>query len=79
MLKTLNPRWHQTLQFPDDGSLLALQVKDYNPILSGSCIGSCIVEYQRLTPNEMYDKWIPLQGVKSGEIHVQVTRKVPKL
>ncbi|KAE8726590.1 hypothetical protein F3Y22_tig00006613pilonHSYRG00081 [Hibiscus syriacus] len=27
----------------------------------------------------MADKWIPLQGVKRGEIHVQVTRKVPEL
>ncbi|KAG5035026.1 hypothetical protein JHK87_009936 [Glycine soja] len=37
------------------------------------------VEYQRLPPNQMSDKWIPLQGVKSGEIHIQITRKVPEM
>lgn len=79
MYKTLNPQWHQTFEFPDDGSLLALHVKDYNALLPTSSIGDCIVEYQRLPPNEMSDKWIPLQGVKRGEIHVQVTRKVPEL
>ncbi|KAG5066333.1 hypothetical protein JHK86_010064 [Glycine max] len=28
---------------------------------------------------KMSDKWIPLQGVKSGEIHIQITRKVPEM
>ncbi|KAK9071840.1 hypothetical protein SSX86_008270 [Deinandra increscens subsp. villosa] len=79
MYKTLTPQWHQTFEFPDDGSLLALHVKDHNALLPTSSIGDCIVEYQRLPPNEMSDKWIPLQGVKRGEIHVQVTRKVPQL
>ncbi|XP_039042870.1 uncharacterized protein LOC120181912 [Hibiscus syriacus] len=79
MYKTLNPKWHQTLEFPDDGSPLELHVKDHNALLPTSSIGDCVVEYQRLPPNEMADKWIPLQGVKRGEIHVQVTRKVPEL
>ncbi|GMQ11283.1 hypothetical protein CsSME_00053972 [Camellia sinensis var. sinensis] len=79
MDRTLNPKWHQTLEFPDDGSSLVLHVKDHNAVLPESSIGDCIVEYQRLPPNEMSDKWIPLQGVKRGEIHIQVTRKVPEL
>lgn len=79
MYKTLTPQWHQTFEFPDDGSLLALHVKDHNALLPTSSIGDCIVEYQRLPPNEMSDKWIPLEGVKRGEIHVQVTGKVPHL
>ncbi|XVE58781.1 hypothetical protein DITRI_Ditri04bG0196800 [Diplodiscus trichospermus] len=79
MYRTLNPQWHQTLEFPDDGSTLELHVKDHNALLPTSSIGDCVVEYQRLPPNEMADKWIPLQGVKRGEIHVQVTRKVPEL
>ncbi|XWS50736.1 hypothetical protein CRYUN_Cryun12cG0112900 [Craigia yunnanensis] len=79
MQKTLNPQWHQTLEFPDDGSPLELHVKDHNALLPTSSIGDCVVEYQRLPPNEMADKWIPLQGVKRGEIHIQITRKVPEL
>nr|XP_034890073.1 uncharacterized protein LOC118030186 [Populus alba] len=39
----------------------------------------CVVEYQGLPPNQMSDKWIPLQGVTRGEIHVRITRKVPEL
>lgn len=79
MYKTLNPHWNQTLEFPDDGSPLLLHVKDHNALLPTSSIGDCVVEYQRLPPNQMSDKWIPLQGVKRGEIHIQVTRRVPEL
>ncbi|GAB4851993.1 AT3g18370/MYF24_8 [Ancistrocladus abbreviatus] len=79
MYKTLNPQWNQTLEFPEDGSPLVLQVKDHNAILAASSIGDCVVEYHRLPPNQVYDKWIPLQGVKKGEIHVQITRKFPEL
>lgn len=79
MYKTLNPKWHQTFEFPDDGSPLMLHVKDHNALLPTSSIGDCVVEYQRLPPNHMSDKWIPLQGVKKGEIHVQITKKVPEL
>ncbi|KAJ7975131.1 putative Synaptotagmin [Quillaja saponaria] len=77
--KTLNPQWNQTLEFSDDGSPLVLHVKDHNDLLPTSSIGDCVVEYQGLPPNIMSDKWIPLQGVKRGEIHVQITRKVPDL
>ncbi|XP_058088703.1 uncharacterized protein LOC131235526 isoform X2 [Magnolia sinica] len=77
--KTLNPQWNQTLEFPDNGSPLMLHVKDHNAVLPTSSIGDCVVEYDRLPPNQMADKWIPLQGVKNGEIHIQITRKAPKL
>ncbi|XP_042491289.1 synaptotagmin-5-like [Macadamia integrifolia] len=79
MYKTLNPQWNQTLEFTDDGSPLVLHVKDHNALLPTSSIGDCIVEYKGLLPNETADKWIPLQGVKRGEIHIQITRKVPEL
>lgn len=79
MYKTLSPKWHQTLEFPDDGSPLTLHVKDHNTLLPTSSIGECVVEYQMLPPNQKADKWIPLQGVKKGEIHIQITRKVPEL
>ncbi|WOH03401.1 hypothetical protein DCAR_0622798 [Daucus carota subsp. sativus] len=79
MYKTLNPKWNQTLEFPDDGSPLELHVKDYNALLPTSNIGDCVVEYQGLPVNQMADKWIPLQGVKRGEIHVQITRRVPEM
>ncbi|XP_078438859.1 C2 domain-containing protein [Wolffia australiana] len=77
--KTVNPRWDQTLEFPDTGSSLVLHVKDYNALLPTSNIGHCTVEYENLAPNVMADKWIPLQGVTKGEIHIQIARKVPEL
>ncbi|CAA7053103.1 unnamed protein product [Microthlaspi erraticum] len=77
--KTLEPKWNQTMEFPDDGSSLELHVKDHNTLLASSSIGNCVVEYQRLKPNETADKWIPLQGVTSGEIRVRVTRKVTEM
>lgn len=78
MYKTLNPQWHQTLEFPDTGSRLVLHVKDHNAVLPESSIGDCVVEYEMLPPNQVANKWIPLQGVKTGEIHVQVTRRIPE-
>ncbi|KAI9113972.1 hypothetical protein K1719_015223 [Acacia pycnantha] len=77
--KTLNPQWNQTLEFPDDGSRLVLYVKDHNSLLQTHGLGECVVDYQRLPPNQMADKWIPLQGVKRGEIHIRITRHVPEL
>ncbi|CAA7397692.1 unnamed protein product [Spirodela intermedia] len=77
--KTLNPVWNQTLEFPDTGGQLNLHVKDYNALLPTSSIGHCMVEYESIGPNQTADKWIPLQGVMNGEIHVQITRKVPEL
>ncbi|XP_050238833.1 synaptotagmin-5 [Mercurialis annua] len=79
MYKTLNPQWHQTLEFPDDGSPLMLHVKDHNALMPTFSIGDCVVEYQRLPPNQMSEKWIPLQGVRRGEIHIQITRKIPEM
>ena len=78
MYRTLHPQWHQTFEFPDNGSPLELHVKDHNALLPTSSIGDCVVEYERLPPNQLFDKWIPLQNVKKGEIHVQVTRKFPE-
>jgi len=26
----------------------------------------------------MLDQWLPLQGVNKGEIHIQVTRRIPE-
>ncbi|KFK39172.1 hypothetical protein AALP_AA3G209700 [Arabis alpina] len=79
IFKTLQPKWNQTMEFPDDGSSLELFVKDHNTLLPTSSIGNCVVEYQRLKPNETADKWIPLQGVTRGEIRVRVTRKVTEI
>ncbi|KAK8936426.1 hypothetical protein KSP40_PGU020556 [Platanthera guangdongensis] len=76
--KTLNPQWHQTLEFPDTGSRLVFHVKDHNAVLPETSIGDCVVEYEMLPPNQVANKWIPLQGVKTGEIHVQVTRRIPE-
>lgn len=77
--KTLNPHWNQTLEFPDTRSPLILHVKDHNAVLPTASIGQCVVEYENLPPNEVADKWIPLQGVKTGEIHIKITRKFPEL
>ena len=54
-------------------------MKNHNDLLLTSSIGDCVVEYEWLPPNQITDKWIPLQGVKSREIHVKVTREVQEL
>ncbi|KAL6626670.1 hypothetical protein ACP70R_030396 [Stipagrostis hirtigluma subsp. patula] len=77
--KTLSPQWNQTFEFPETGEPLILYVKDHNAVLPTASIGHCTVEYSMLSPNQSADKWIPLQGVKSGEVHVKIARRVPDL
>ncbi|XP_062198964.1 uncharacterized protein LOC133901402 isoform X2 [Phragmites australis] len=77
--KTLSPQWNQTFEFPETGEPLILHVKDHNAVLPTASIGHCTVEYSMLSPNQSAEKWIPLQGVKSGEIHVKIARRVPNL
>ncbi|KAF8780020.1 hypothetical protein HU200_001984 [Digitaria exilis] len=74
--KTLSPQWNQTFEFPETGEPLVLHVKDHNAVLPTASIGHCTVEYSMLSPNQSADKWIPLQGVKNGEIHVKIARRV---
>jgi hypothetical protein len=74
--KTLAPTWGETMEFTNDGSPLVLDVRDHNIILPSHGIGYCEVEYERLPPNQTLDHWLQLQGVKKGEIHIQVTRRV---
>jgi Ca2+-dependent lipid-binding protein len=75
--KTLAPQWNQIFEFQETGESLILHVKDHNEVLPTASIGHCTVEYSMLSPNQPADKWIPLQGVKSGEIHVKITRRAP--
>ncbi|KAL5228818.1 hypothetical protein ABZP36_017083 [Zizania latifolia] len=77
--KTLSPSWNQTFEFPETGEPLILHVKDHNAVLPTASIGHCTVEYSMLPPNQSAEKWIPLQGVRSGEVHVRISRKVPDL
>ncbi|KAJ3694418.1 hypothetical protein LUZ60_009898 [Juncus effusus] len=77
--KTVNPYWNQTLQFADTGSQLSLYVKDHNALLPAVSIGQCTVDYQTLPINQTSDRWVPLDGVKTGQIHIQITRKSKEL
>ncbi|EFJ29672.1 plant synaptotagmin [Selaginella moellendorffii] len=73
--RSLSPLWNETMDLIDDGSPLELHVKDYNAILPTASIGHCAVDYQRQARNQTVDRWIPLQGVAKGQIHIQITRR----
>lgn len=74
--RTLHPQWNQTFKLYDNGEPLLLYVKDHKFLLPPFNIGHCKVEYERLPKNQTVNKWIPLQGVRKGEIHVRVTRQL---
>lgn len=76
--KTLHPQWNETFKLSDTGKPLMLSVKDSNALLPAVNLGHCNVEYERLPMDQRVDKWIPLQGVRKGEIHVQVVRRPAK-
>ncbi|KAI5061768.1 hypothetical protein GOP47_0024273 [Adiantum capillus-veneris] len=79
LYKTLHPQWKESFEMSDSGKPLKLSVKDYNAVLPDVNIGRCVVEYEQLPNYEVEDRWIPLQGVRTGEIHVQVIRRPAKL
>ncbi|MCO5605153.1 hypothetical protein L7F22_059333 [Adiantum nelumboides] len=74
--KKLNPQWNRTLKFPKDEKVLELHVKDHNVLLRTTNIDHCIVEYKDVLPNQTSDTWLRLRGVKTGEVHVQVARRL---
>eukprot|EP00897_Mesotaenium_endlicherianum_P000503 jgi/Mesen1/10453/ME000082S09958 len=73
--KSLSPVWRERFTFVDDGSFLELKVADHNAIMPPDPIGYCYIDYHHHPLDQPQDKWLPLEGARSGELHVIVTRR----
>ncbi|XP_041446881.1 extended synaptotagmin-1-like [Xenopus laevis] len=72
--KTLNPEWKQTFEilFSElPGQEIEFQLWDRD-VARDDPMGSCKIAVSQVLKKKCVDKWIRLQNVKSGELHIKV-------
>ncbi|XP_041417785.1 extended synaptotagmin-1-like [Xenopus laevis] len=72
--KNLNPQWNQTFEilFSDlPGQEIEFEVLDKN-VQRDDSLGSCKIAVPHVLKKKFIDKWIRLDNVKSGELHIKV-------
>ncbi|CAG5126272.1 unnamed protein product, partial [Candidula unifasciata] len=73
---SLCPVWDETFELivdSADGQLLYIDVFDEDPGLMHDDLGSISLDLSQLKESGFEDEWFPLEDVKSGMIHVQLT------
>ncbi|XP_038984951.1 C2 domain-containing protein At1g53590-like isoform X2 [Phoenix dactylifera] len=74
--KTLAPKWHEEFRVPisswEAPNLLALQVRDKDHIFD-DVLGDCSVDISKLRGGQRHDKWVSLQNIKMGRLHLGIT------
>ncbi|GFN89716.1 extended synaptotagmin-like protein 2 [Plakobranchus ocellatus] len=73
---TLTPVWNETFELivdSADGQLLYIDVLDDDPGSKDDELGRVSMDLSKLKNDGFEDEWLPLEGVKQGTIHVQLT------
>ncbi|XP_073110470.1 C2 domain-containing protein At1g53590 isoform X2 [Elaeis guineensis] len=74
--KTLAPKWHEEFRVPisswEAPNLLVLQVRDKDHIFD-DLLGDCSIEISKLRGGQRHGKWVSLQNIKMGRLHLAIT------
>ncbi|RLN16063.1 C2 domain-containing protein [Panicum miliaceum] len=74
--KTLSPKWFEEFKIPitswEASNELFMEVRDKDPMFD-DLLGECIIDLHELRGGQRHDKWISLNNVKKGRIHLAVT------
>ncbi|KAJ1282373.1 hypothetical protein BS78_03G047100 [Paspalum vaginatum] len=74
--KTLFPKWFEEFKIPitswGASNELVIEVRDKDPMFDDS-LGGCTIDVNELRGGQRHDKWISLNNVKKGRIHLAVT------
>lgn len=74
--KTLNPKWQEEFKIPilswDSPNQLVLDVCDKDTFHDDE-LGDCRINVSNLRGGQRHDKWISLENVKMGRLHVAIT------
>lgn len=74
--KTLSPKWFEEFKIPitswEATNELIMEVRDKDPMFDDS-LGQCTISLHDLRGGQRHDKWISLNNVKKGRIHLAVT------
>lgn len=74
--KTLSPKWQEEFRIPiitwDCNNVLAIEVRDKDHFYD-DILGECSVNINDFRDGQKYDKWLPLEKVKMGRLHLRIT------
>ncbi|KAG2546378.1 hypothetical protein PVAP13_9KG030042 [Panicum virgatum] len=74
--KTLSPKWFEEFKIPitswEASNELLMEVRDKDPMFD-DLLGECTIDLHELRGGQRHDKWISLNNVKKGRIHLAVT------
>ena len=72
--KSVNPTWDYITNFvmeDPSGQKIDIDVFDFDTGSADDSLGTASIQLSEVTQQNFYDKWIPLNDVKKGDIHVQ--------
>lgn len=76
--RNVNPVWNETFGFrikeDDRNAVLSMLVFDFDNFTPDDFIGSAEINLSDLPRGELVDRWIRLDNVKTGELHIQFQR-----
>ncbi|XP_020251921.1 C2 domain-containing protein At1g53590-like isoform X2 [Asparagus officinalis] len=74
--KTLFPKWLEEFKVPitswETPNLLVLELRDKDHIFD-DVMGDCAINITELRGGQRHDKWLPLQNIKMGRMHLAIT------
>ncbi|KAG6633409.1 hypothetical protein CIPAW_12G046400 [Carya illinoinensis] len=74
--KTLAPKWHEEFKIPiftwESANMLCIEVRDKDYFVDDT-LGDCSVNISDLRDGQRHDRWLPLQNIKMGRLHLAIT------
>ncbi|KAK1320106.1 C2 domain-containing protein [Acorus calamus] len=74
--KTLSPKWQEEFKIPisswESPNILIIEVRDKDHIFDDT-LGNCTVNIGDLRGGKRHDKWLSLQNIKMGRLHIAIT------
>ncbi|CAN6453046.1 unnamed protein product [Victoria cruziana] len=74
--KTLTPKWQEEFKIPirtwEPPNVLELEIRDKDLILDDT-LGNCSIIVNDLRGGQRHDKWLSLQNIKMGRLHIAIT------
>ncbi|KAG9448003.1 hypothetical protein H6P81_014131 [Aristolochia fimbriata] len=74
--KTLVPKWQEEFKIPictwESPNVLHLEVRDKDHFVDDT-LGDCSINISDYRGGQRHDKWLPLQNIKMGRLHLAIT------
>lgn len=78
--RNLNPVWNEVFGFKIEennaNAVLSMIVFDFDNFTPDDFIGSSEIDLSQLERGKLYDLWVSLDNVKTGQVHLQIQRNI---